>query len=335
MPLLSIVVPVYNTKKYINQCLDSIVNQYNGEFELIIVDDGSTDECPLICDIYADKYDFIRVIHKENGGLLMARRTGIKEAQGDYIAHVDSDDYLLDGAIKTICDGIKESCCDMLFFDYIYGADSVKPERVIRVREENKNTAYQDKDAIFEQFLLKGNLNAMWMKVTKRAKVDCDTDYSEYRSVANGEDVLQSFALIDRSSSFLYIPKPLYYYRRDNVSMSKVYATKDYYSFRMVNEVMLKYAQKWNFSKEQLQRVYWDILSKNMVILHQVKKNEPEKFNELLKIMSKDAYFLNLKEALNYEKISSYYKILYRLISKGMISSAKMFIGCVALLKKR
>ena len=92
--LFSIIVPVYNSSKYLNRCLDSIVNQKFDDYEILLIDDGSTDESPNICDEYSKKYSFIRVIHKENGGTVSARRTGVKEAKGDYILSIDSDDYV-------------------------------------------------------------------------------------------------------------------------------------------------------------------------------------------------------------------------------------------------
>lgn len=90
---ISFIVPVYNMKKYLTDCIDSILKQTVMEKEIILVDDGSVDESVLICDSFAEKYDFIRVIHKENGGISSARNAGIRIAQGDYICFVDSDDF--------------------------------------------------------------------------------------------------------------------------------------------------------------------------------------------------------------------------------------------------
>ena len=331
MLLLSVIIPVYNTKEYLIECLDSVVRQNNGSIEVILVDDGSTDGSDQICDDYAGRYSgFIRVIHKANQGLLLARRTGIAAAHGDYIAHLDSDDYLLDGAIQSICDAIKDNPCDMAFFDYIYGAGQGKPERIIKIRSEEKNTFINNKSEIIDKFLFRGHFSSIWIKVARRDIVDTENEYLEFAHVANGEDVLQSLALIDRSNSFLYIPRALYFYRRDNISMSKTYKTKDYDSFKTVHEETLKYGKKWGLSEEQFIELKLRMLSKNMVILHQVRKNSPEKaYNCLLKTMSIDPYFLNLKDALKSKNISKYYRVLFILISKKMIVPAKAFINLV------
>ncbi|MGM9658371.1 MAG: glycosyltransferase family 2 protein [Eubacteriales bacterium] len=93
-PLISIIVPVYNTEKYLSKCIESILAQTYTNFELILVDDGSPDRCPGICDEYAEKDIRIKVIHKENGGVSSARNCGLDIASGEYIGFVDSDDYI-------------------------------------------------------------------------------------------------------------------------------------------------------------------------------------------------------------------------------------------------
>jgi len=92
--LLSIIVPVYNVEKYLERCLTSLLEQEYKDIEIILVDDGSTDSSGEICDSYAEKYNNIKVIHQSNGGLSAARNTGVKAAEGDYIAFVDSDDWV-------------------------------------------------------------------------------------------------------------------------------------------------------------------------------------------------------------------------------------------------
>ena len=90
----SIIVPVYNVEKYLNQCVDSIMNQTYKDIEIILVDDGSPDNCPKMCDEYKEKDSRIKVIHKPNGGLSDARNEGLKVVSGDYIAFIDSDDWI-------------------------------------------------------------------------------------------------------------------------------------------------------------------------------------------------------------------------------------------------
>lgn len=101
---VSVVVPVYNVEKYLHRCIDSLLNQTCRPLEIILVDDGATDRSGLICDEYAARYDIIRVIHKENGGLSSARKAGWKAAKGEFICFVDSDDYVADIYIEKLSD---------------------------------------------------------------------------------------------------------------------------------------------------------------------------------------------------------------------------------------
>lgn len=97
----SVIIPVYNVQDYLEQCVESVLNQDFKDYELILVDDGSPDRCPQICDMYAEKHDHVYVIHKENGGLSDARNFGLKQAKGDYICFLDSDDYWDDESALT------------------------------------------------------------------------------------------------------------------------------------------------------------------------------------------------------------------------------------------
>lgn len=113
-PKVSILVPIYNVEKYLRRCIESVLSQDFKDYELILVDDGSPDRCPQICDEYAKKDSRIKVVHKQNGGLVSARLAGFKEAIGEYVMHVDSDDYLLPGAVSTLYNTAKEGDYDVV-----------------------------------------------------------------------------------------------------------------------------------------------------------------------------------------------------------------------------
>lgn len=115
---LSIIVPVYNVAKYLRKCVDSLLTQDISDYEIVLIDDGSTDECPQICDEYAKQYSHIKVIHQENAGLSAARNTGIKVAQGDYILFVDSDDYLQPTTLAALLAQAERDNLDVLRFRY-------------------------------------------------------------------------------------------------------------------------------------------------------------------------------------------------------------------------
>lgn len=117
MPEISVIVPVYNTAQYLPRCIESILSQSFADFELLLIDDGSTDGSGAICDGYATKDSRIRVFHKENGGVSSARNLGLKEAKGEWVCFVDSDDELLAGGLQTMVDGISDEV-DMVMAGY-------------------------------------------------------------------------------------------------------------------------------------------------------------------------------------------------------------------------
>jgi len=117
---LSIIVPIYKVAQYLCKCVDSLLAQdiLSSEYEIILVDDGSPDECPKICDSYADIYDNIRVVHRENGGLSAARNSGIEIARGEYVMFVDSDDYIEPNVLDALIERMDEDNLDVLRYNY-------------------------------------------------------------------------------------------------------------------------------------------------------------------------------------------------------------------------
>lgn len=117
---LSVIVPCYKVEQYFRKCVDSLLNQDlpKDEYEIILVDDGSPDGCPAICDEYANTYDNVKVIHRKNGGLSAARNSGIEVAQGKYVQFVDSDDYLEANVLKSLVEKVEADNLDILRFNY-------------------------------------------------------------------------------------------------------------------------------------------------------------------------------------------------------------------------
>lgn len=119
MSLVSIIIPVYNVEKYLNKCIDSVLNQTYKDLEVILVDDGSTDSSPEICDDYGQKDSRVKVIHKENGGQGEARNFGLDIAKGEYVLFVDSDDYIAKNTVELTLQRAEKYNADMVIFDYV------------------------------------------------------------------------------------------------------------------------------------------------------------------------------------------------------------------------
>lgn len=117
-PYISIITPVYNTEQYLPRCINSILSQSFTDFELLLIDDGSTDGSGVICDVYAEKDSRVRVFHKENGGVSSARNLGLKEAKGEWVCFVDSDDELYLYGLQVLADGVSDDGVDLVMAGY-------------------------------------------------------------------------------------------------------------------------------------------------------------------------------------------------------------------------
>lgn len=143
---LSIIVPIYQVVDYLCKCVDNLLKQDfpSSDYEIILVDDGSLDECPNICDSYGKIYNNIRVIHRENGGLSAARNSGLEVAQGEYVMFVDSDDYIEPNVLSGLMRQVEGEQLDVLRFDY--QNVKLKSEGVYEVFEPNKTPRYIDNE---------------------------------------------------------------------------------------------------------------------------------------------------------------------------------------------
>lgn len=124
--LISVIIPVYNVEKYLRECVDSVLAQSYKNYEIILVDDGSTDTSGEICDEYAEGYTQVSVIHKSNGGLSDARNTGLKHSSGEYVYFLDSDDFIVQAAFEKLVSLAEREQTDLIFFDAVSFEDADK-----------------------------------------------------------------------------------------------------------------------------------------------------------------------------------------------------------------
>ena len=210
----SILIPVYNVENYLPQCLDSVLTQDYDDFEVLLVNDGSTDCSAQICEDYAKKDARIMYLSKPNEGLLLTRRYSLQYAKGDYVLFLDSDDYWEPGLLRTLVNAISnDSSVDMILYRYkrirdngklIYEDKGIFPDRTVFTKE-NKNV-------FLKEFVSSSRLNTMWSKCVKRSVVDIDADYTMFKD-KKGEDLLQSITLIQNATKILYLDNVLYNYR--------------------------------------------------------------------------------------------------------------------------
>ncbi|MBP3408609.1 MAG: glycosyltransferase [Bacteroidaceae bacterium] len=208
--LIGVIVPVYNTEKYIRQCLDSILAQTYTNWEAILVDDGSTDNSGKICDEYAAKDKRFKVIHQENGGVSVARQTGLDNVTGDYIIHCDPDDWIEPQMLKELIDKALEGDYDMVICDY-YEFRGVSKFYVSQ-RIVNPITSKEVQNKIVNQEL-HGNC---WNKLIRKDYC-CRVSFTP-KDISLAEDELYIVRILNNNLRVAYIDNALYNYRRDNVN---------------------------------------------------------------------------------------------------------------------
>lgn len=223
----SIIVPVYKTEKYLSDCIESIVNQTYNNLEIILVDDGSADNCPSICDEWALKDSRIKVIHKKNEGSVAARKTGFSQATGEYVGFVDSDDRIDRDMYKKIYDSVRKyhSDCVITQFYFSFADRNLKSDYLL-----DKSFYSRDdiEKSIFPYMVFKGQYYRFgifpncWSKVFKREIVEKHI-YDVDNRIRMGDDAAFVFPCLMECGSISFVDEPLYYYRQNLESMTATY----------------------------------------------------------------------------------------------------------------
>lgn len=218
LPLISVIVPVYNVEQYLNRCVDSIINQIYYNLEIILIDDGSTDNCGKICDKYAKQDDRIVVIHKENGGLSDARNAGLEIMSGEYVTCIDSDDFVSAFYVQNLYDALifeeSEIACSV-FLDYY---------------ENDKEPAYSTVD--FDKIMKLGKedffrkmLYQDGVEISACGKLYVSKLFEGIRFPVGKlyEDVATTYLLIEKAKNIAVIPNIdyCYFHRKGSIAQSK------------------------------------------------------------------------------------------------------------------
>ncbi|WP_373258410.1 glycosyltransferase family 2 protein, partial [Phocaeicola vulgatus] len=220
--MFSVIVPIYKVEAFLEKCIESILQQTYENFELILVDDGSPDNCPLICDRYSKKDVRIRTIHKLNGGLVSARNTGLLSAVGDYICYVDGDDWLVPDALQKV----KENAIDK------YHPDMIIYNMIKEFGDHQQTIPYYVDKGFYSKDKLKDIIYPYMMwdrrksfykglvfpsaggKIIKRSLLM--NHYCQNESIRMGEDNAYIFECLYFADSAFFLPDNLYVYNQLN-----------------------------------------------------------------------------------------------------------------------
>jgi len=224
LPLFSVIVPIFGVEKYLPQCITSILSQTFQNFELILVDDGSKDSCPGICDDFAKKDSRIKVIHKENGGLVTARQSGIELARGKYVACVDGDDWISSDYLYSFAKAIEKSNADVVCSGAVWWWNDTNKNNVVfpltsglydkaRIEKEILPWLIEDKKGRYFP-------NSLWAKVFTRQMYQQQQQLID-TFVQIGEDSACVKPCIYHANKIMILSDCNYFYRQQQSSMTK------------------------------------------------------------------------------------------------------------------
>lgn len=222
-PVISVIVPVYNTEQYLEKCVDSIRNQTYSKLEIILVDDGSLDHCDKICDQFAKIDSRIVAIHQENGGQAKARNTGIDQAKGEFYLFVDSDDYIDESMVERMYNRIQRDRSDLAVCGYLFLDEQGNKLDVFTI-QDSVLSGFQLLEKAYEGIENSFLLNSIiWNKLYNRTLFE-QIRFPEGRIQ---EDEATVYKLFDQCHSVSILPEPLYYYvRHSNSTMTSKYSVR-------------------------------------------------------------------------------------------------------------
>lgn len=235
MMKISVIIPIYNVGFYLQECVNSVIKQTYKNLEIILVDDGSTDECPSICDTYAKQYSNVKVVHKQNGGLSDARNVGILNSTGDYLLFLDADDFWKDStAVQSLVDRINLTHADLLNYSYIKYYEDLK--KYINYFEDMEPLPLEFNKLESIQYLLDNNLYiaSACNKLIKKSLFEDGNLY--FVKGIYSEDIDWCLRLLIKAESIDFICENFYCYRQRSGSIT--HTINDKKSHDLTNNIL-------------------------------------------------------------------------------------------------
>lgn len=327
-PKVSIIVPIYNVEQYLDRCMTTILNQTLKDIEIIMVDDGSPDNCPAMCNEYAKKDPRIKVIHKKNGGLGYARNSGMEVATGEYVAFVDSDDFVDVKMYETLYNKAKS-----MYLDTCYcSVNRYRSDGVTKDITRYHNEAYFTNREQVDKFLF-GMLEgagryvdmSVWKAIYSREVINNNNITFVCEKDIASEDIFFHVDYLSQAKKVGYLPNPMYYYFVNTNSITTNYSERSFNAMiRMLYETESCLA-KYYEPDEYKYTYYNNILRTVKLILKLEVSNNSKSRKEIiisLKNRFSDAIFQKITTANRYSStLSCYEKVLLYLFKYNNYNS--------------
>lgn len=316
---ISVIVPVYNVENYISECIDSVTSQSHQDYELILIDDGSSDNSGLICDNYQLRNPKqVIVTHTKNTGVLQARLLGVKIASGEVLVFLDSDDCLQHDALRNIINCFTEYKCDMAMYD----AGPCDKYETKEVRHPYLNGQVFEGEAIYELYksvVLECIPNSVCLKAVRKECAVFPEYFSEFSQVKHGEDLLMSAHLITNSKKIVYLAQPLYHYRSRQGSAVNSYSPSRFESVKIVHKEIEKCIEAWRTPELKplhCRRKVKGCIDTLMLLYRYRDGISKSDLWDRITAISEDPYFLSAYLGLEHVKLTFFYKMVADCLKK-------------------
>lgn len=277
--VVTIVLPIYNVEKYLNRCIKSIVNQTYDNLEIILVDDGSPDRCPEMCDDWAKRDNRIKVIHKQNAGLGMARNTGIESASGEFICFFDSDDYVALDTIEKAYHVAKKETADIVVYGFCPVRGDGKTKTPIIPNLSQLTFQGSEIEGYFLPNLIAPDIKTgaatnLWMSAwTSLYSMDLirrnEWSWVSERQIIS-EDVYSLLCLYKWVSKVAVIPEALYFYCENGGSLTHIYKADRYEKIKYFYDSCLSVCDELKYSKKIKEQLAYPYLSNTIAALKMI-----------------------------------------------------------------
>lgn len=330
----SVIVPVYNVEKYLPDCIESVLGQSFSDFELILVDDGSTDSCSGICDDYKKKNHRIKVIHKENAGLAAARRSGIKIAEGDYVFNLDSDDLIESDTLECAHRMIKETDCEIVAFAYKW----VKNGKTVNITDDGLDEGFYIKDDIekhiYPRLLMDKNMKHISYYLSGKAikrELIAPHQLNMNEKISLGEDLCCVVPCYLDAKSVYISKKTAYLYTVRENSMSKEFNAKQINLVEnIINEIYKINTEKVVDFEEQMCR--YSCFMCFAILAAAAEGSHFESINEIRSYIMRSLHNEKIKNA-EFGKISFKSRITISLMKWNRYNLAFFFLNMCKVIK--
>ena len=278
----SIIVPVFNAENHLSAGVASVMRQTYPDFELILVDDGSTDGTAALCDDLASKNPQIRVIHQQNSRQLLSRINGVGAARGDYCLFLDADDVLEPDCLRTLEEKIRRyNNPDMLIYSFYYESEDGTRKEAPPLFPTERLFGSEDKTDLCERFFSGTALNNVWTKAVRRAVFDRPhPDYAQYASLRCAEDRLQSMVMVSNAETVACLPAHLYSYRLLSGSMTRQFSpgAVDRFNTCILYPFELECIRAWGLPPDEtVLRLNASYIAQALYVLDRFYRNMPDK----------------------------------------------------------